>query len=53
MPKDWPSREDIHEVEFVLEIGVILDCMNSGRQWFFSDHQKYEELYEYYKDHFF
>lgn len=53
----WPPRDDIQEVnsEFIIEFGLVPECVcvSSGRQWLFTDHVKYQELYEDHKELFF
>lgn len=50
----WPPRDDIQQVkpEFIIDSGIVPECLSSGRQWFFSDHVKHQELYDNYKEIF-
>jgi hypothetical protein len=51
----WPNSKDIQQVEkqFVLKKGLIPECINSGRQWFFREYQDINRLYEMYKLEYF
>ncbi|KAH3725618.1 hypothetical protein DPMN_051465 [Dreissena polymorpha] len=50
----WPAGKDVQEVEkqFVLRKGLLPECMNSERQWFFKDYIELNELYNKYKECF-
>jgi len=51
----WPTRDDIQDVlpEFVIEKGVVPECLSSGRLWNFTNCNKYQELYNSYSRLFF
>ncbi|KAL3871321.1 hypothetical protein ACJMK2_039328 [Sinanodonta woodiana] len=51
----WPSKDDVQEVklEFVIATGLIPECLNSGRQWAFPEHMKFDELFAMYSNVFF
>ncbi|KAL3841604.1 hypothetical protein ACJMK2_011001 [Sinanodonta woodiana] len=51
----WPAREDIQSVkkDFVLKRGFLPDCVNSGRQWYFKEHDEIDSLFRQYQNKFF
>lgn len=51
----WPVRDDTQTVnkEFVLMRGFLPQCVSSGRQWYFKEHNEIDHLFEQYKRKFF
>ncbi|KAL4219419.1 Piwi-like protein 1 [Mactra antiquata] len=51
----WPAREDIQTVEkdFILKIGFVPNCLNSGRMWQIKENDEINKLFEKFKNYYF
>jgi hypothetical protein len=51
----WPAREDIQTVEkdFILKIGFVPNCLNSGRMWQIEETDEINKLFVKFKKYYF